>query len=219
MKKIEDMDIQERPREKLLYKGAAALSDLELMAVLLGRGSKGYPVMSLAANILKLLDTRGVFPDLATLQDIRGVGEARAAMISAAMEFARRRIQPAGIKITLPTDILSLIRHYADRKQEYFLCTTLNGANEIIATRVITVGLVNQSQVHPREVFADAITDRAAAIIVAHNHPSGSISHGKADREITTRLLGAGELLGIRLLDHIIFTHAAYFSFAEAGLL
>ncbi len=219
MKKIEEMDIQERPREKLLLRGASALSDLELMAVLLGRGSRGYPVMTLASNILKLLDTRGAFPDLATLQGIRGVGEARAAMICAAMEFARRRIRPAGLKIHLPTDILDLVRHYADRKQEYFLCTTLNGANEMIATRVITVGLVNQTQIHPREVFADAISDRAAAIIVAHNHPSGSITHGRADEEITARLLSAGDLLGIRLLDHIIFTHSAYFSFAEAGLL
>ena len=99
------------------------------------------------------------------------------------------------------------------------MCSSLNGANEIIATRVVTVGLVNQSQVHPREVFADPITDRAAGIIVAHNHPAGSVKPSNADRKITVRLREAGDLLGIRLVDHLIFNHQEYFSFAEHRLL
>jgi len=103
----------------------------------------------------------------------------------------------------------------ADRKQEHFLCISLNGANEVIATRTISVGLVNKTQVHPREVFADPITDRASAIIIAHNHPTGGLAPSKEDIEITMRLKKAGETLGIKLLDHIIFSHKGHYSFLE----
>jgi DNA repair protein RadC len=115
--------------------------------------------------------------------------------------------------------VLPLIRHFADRKQEHFICVSLNGANEIIATRVVSVGLVNKTQVHPREVFADPITDRASAVIVAHNHPSGSLEPSKEDIDITARLKSAGEILGIRLLDHVIFNSKGYYSFLEKGLI
>ena len=142
-------------------------------------------------------------------------GPAKATLISAALEFSRRRIKPEGFKISFPTDVLPLIRHMADRKQEYFLCISLNGANEVLATRTISIGLVNQTQAHPREVFADPITDRASAIIVAHNHPSGSLTPSKQDMEITQRLKAAGQTLGIRLFDHIIFNHNGYYSFLE----
>ena len=108
-----------------------------------------------------------------------------------------------------------MIQHYADRKQEHFLCVSLNGSNEVIAVRIISVGLVNKTHVHPREVFADAITDRASAVIVAHNHPSGNVEPSKEDMEITKQLKSAGEILGIKLLDHIIFNRINYFSFLE----
>ena len=147
------------------------------------------------------------------------MGPAKAALIAAAMEFARRRIRPEGLRISFPPDVLPLIRHYADRKQEHFICVSLNGANEVIASRVVSVGLVNKTQVHPREVFADAITDRASAVIVAHNHPSGSLEPSKEDIDITARLKSAGEILGIRLLDHIVFNQKGYHSFLESGLL
>jgi DNA repair protein RadC len=114
--------------------------------------------------------------------------------------------------------VLPLIRHYADRKQEHFICVSLNGANEVIATRVVSVGLVNKTQVHPREVFADSITDRATAVIVAHNHPSGSLEPSREDFEITDRIKSPGEVLGIRLLDHIVFNQKGYYSFCEKGL-
>ena len=113
--------------------------------------------------------------------------------------------------------MLPLIRHYADRKQEHFLCVSLNGAQEVITTRVVSVGLADRAQVHPREVFADPITDRASAIIVAHNHPSGSLEPSKEDQEITRQLKAAGETLGIRLLDHIIFNNKGCYSFLEQG--
>ena len=119
------------------------------------------------------------------------------------------------MKISFPADVLPLIMNYADRKQEHFLSVSINGANEVIATRVVSVGLANKSQVHPREVFADAITDRASAVIIAHNHPSGPLAPSKEDVEVTKRLKAAGELLGIKLLDHMIFNTKGYYSLLE----
>lgn len=216
-KRISDIPKSDRPREKLQQKGAESLSDLELLAVLLGSGTKKHDVMTLANNILKVIDQSGGTADVNALQQIEGVGSARAALITAALEFARRRIRPEGTKISSPAEVLPLISHFADRKQEHFICLSLNGANEVITSRVVSVGLVNKTQVHPREVFADPITDRASSIIVAHNHPAGTLTPSKEDIEITSQLKSAGETLGIRLLDHIIFNHKGYFSFQENG--
>lgn len=217
MRKISEIPELDRPREKLLRKGAEALSDLELMAILLGKGTEKHDVMYVANRVLRMLDGTDLKPDLAALQKIEGMGPAKATLIAAALEFARRRIRPEGVKISFPPDVLPLIRHYADRKQEHFICVSLNGANEVINSRVVSVGLVNKTQVHPREVFADPITDRASAIIVAHNHPSGELKPSKEDIEITKQLKSAGEILGIRLLDHIIFNDKGYYSFLEDG--
>ena len=218
-KKISDIPKLDRPREKLQRKGAEALSDMELMAVLLGRGVEGHDVFSVARRVLSIMDATNSGPTLEELQKIEGVGPAKATLIAAALEFARRRIRPEGLKISFPPDVLPLIRHYGDRKQEHFICISLNGANEVIAHRVVSVGLVNKTQVHPREVFADPITDRASAVIVAHNHPSGELKPSKEDDEITKQLRAAGETLGIKLLDHIIFNHKDYYSFLEKGTL
>lgn len=219
MKKIVDIPKHERPREKLQEKGAQSLSDLELIAILLGRGVEGHDVLSVADRVLKVMDAANGRPTLNELQMIEGVGPAKATLIEAALEFARRRIRPEGLKISFPPDVLPLIRHFGDRKQEHFICISLNGANEVIAHRVVSVGLVNKTQVHPREVFADPITDRASAIIVAHNHPSGELKPSKEDTEITKQLKAAGETLGIKLLDHIIFNQKDYYSFLEKEIL
>ncbi|MBW2647289.1 MAG: DNA repair protein RadC [Deltaproteobacteria bacterium] len=219
MKKITDIPKLDRPREKLQSKGAEALSDLELMAVLLGRGVEGHDVFSVSTRVLKIMDAANGRPSLDELQKIEGVGPAKASLISAALEFARRRIRPEGLKISFPPDVLPLIQHYGDRKQEHFICISLNGANEVIASRVVSVGLVNKTQVHPREVFADAIADRASAIIIAHNHPSGEPKPSKEDIQITEQLKTAGKTLGIKLLDHIIFNQKSYFSFLDDGKL
>lgn len=217
MKKIKDIPKFDRPREKLQQKGAEGLSDLELMAILLGRGIEGHDVLTIADRILKALDGNKGQVNLEELQKIEGVGLAKAALIAAALEFARRRIRPEGLRISFPADVLPLIQHYADRKQEHFICISINGANEVIANRVVSVGLVNRTQVHPREVFADPIIDRASAIIIAHNHPTGGLTPSKEDIEITGQLKSAGETLGIRLLDHIIFNHKGHYSFLENG--
>jgi len=217
VKKIAEIPIFDRPREKLQQKGAEALSDIELLAILLGRGVEGHDVMSVAAHVLKVLDNNKEKPDIEELKKIEGVGIAKATLIAAALEFSRRRIRPEGLRISFPADILPLIRHFSDRKQEHFICVSINGANEVIKSRVVSVGLVNKTQVHPREVFADPITDRASAIIVAHNHPVGSLTPSNEDIEITKQLKSAGETLGIKLLDHIIFNHKSYYSFLENG--
>ncbi len=217
MKKIKDMPASDRPRERLQQKGAEGLSDLELLAILLGSGTKGHDVITIAGRILKVLDGGKSSVSLDELRKIEGIGLAKTTLIAAALEFSRRRIRPEGLRISFPVDVLPLIRHYADRKQEHFICISINGANEVIASRVITVGLVNKTQVHPRGVFADPIMDRASAIIVAHNHPSGGLTPSKEDFEITKQLKEAGETLGINLLDHIIFNHKEYYSFLEHG--
>ena len=218
-KPILDIPTPDRPREKLVQKGPHALSDLELLAVVLGKGARGISLWRLARLALETIDAAPEPLRLERLREIPGIGTARAAQLLAALEFCRRRIHPAGFRIMEPTDILPLIRIYADRRQEHLLCISLNGANEVLAIRVVTVGLANRGLIHPREVFADPLTDRAAGIILAHNHPAGTIEASSADHEITRRLNAAAAVLGIHLFDHIIFNHRDHFSFAAHGLL
>jgi DNA repair protein RadC len=215
MKSIKDLPKSERPREKLLEKGAQALSDNELLAVLLGKGTQRHDVLSLAKKLITIIDRKGIKLTAEDILDIDGIGTAKAALIAAAFEFVRRRIKPEGLRIKFPADVLPLIRHYGDRKQEHFICVSINGANEVMNVRVITIGLINKSHVHPREVFADVISERASAVIIAHNHPVGDLTPSKEDKEITKQIKAAGEVLGINLLDHIIFNSKGYYSFVE----
>ncbi len=217
MKKIKDIPRNERPREKLLEHGASYLSDRELLAIILGKGTKKTDVLSLSKKIVKIIDEKGLDFTAQDIIGIDGIGIAKAASISAAFEFVRRRIKPEGLKIKHPADVLPLIQHYGDRKQEHFICVSINGANEVMNVRVITIGLVNKSHVHPREVFADVISERASAVIVAHNHPSGQLSPSEEDIQITRQLKEAAKILGLNLLDHIIFNAKGHYSFAEKG--
>ena len=214
---IHEIPAHDRPREKLLARGAKALSDQELLAILLGKGTTAIDVMTLAHKLAKVVDEKGLNLRAEDLKQFGAVGDAKATLILAAIEFARRRIKPEGTKIETPADILPLVRHYADRKQEHFLCATVNGANEVLNIRVISIGLIDRSPAHPREVFADAVADRASGIIVAHNHPEGGLEPSPADVEVTRQIKQAGEHLGIALLDHIIFNRTGYFSFLEEG--
>lgn len=218
-KTIDQIPEDDRPREKLLRKGARALSDQELLAILLGMGTPGMDVMTLAGKLAHLIDEKGLEVKADDLKQFAGIGDAKATLILAAIEFARRRIKPEGARIETPADLLPHVRHFADRKQEHFLCATINGANEILNIRVVSIGLVDRTPVHPREVYADAVSDRASAVIVAHNHPSGGLEPSQSDIAITEQLKSAGEILGIDLLDHIIFNRTGYFSFLEEGKL
>ncbi len=219
MKHIKDIPSFDRPREKLAAKGPEALSDSELLAILLGSGVKGKDVFQVAHAILRKLDKDKKKIDVKALVAIEGVGFAKACQIVASFEFARRRLLKESIFIRKAEDVLPLISYIADKKQEYFLCISLNGANEVIGNRVVTVGLLNTNQVHPREVFVDAISDRAASVIVAHNHPSGILKPSPDDIAITGQLVEAGKILGIPVLDHIIITKKGHLSFKEKGLM
>src|SRR5439155_5837849 len=209
----------DRPREKLLAKGAAALKDHELLAILLGKGTAKIDVMTLAQNLVKVADEQGLNLKVEDIAHLEGMGTVKAMTVIAAIEFARRRIKPEGLKISTPADVLPLIRHFADRKQEHFLSVTINGANEVLNVRVVTIGLVDRIPVHPREVFAEIMADRASGIILAHNHPEGGLDPSPADENITCQIKQAGEIIGIPLLDHIIFNRTGYFSFLEEGRL
>src|SRR3989337_3698435 len=212
-KRISDIPAEDRPREKLLRKGAAALSDQELLAVLLGKGTPGMDVMKLSEKLAKVIDEKGLSVRAEDLREFDGVGDAKATIVLAALEFTRRRIKPEGAKIETPADLLPHVRHYADRKQEHFLCASINGANEILNIRFVSIGLIDLTPVHPREVFADALSDRASAVIVAHNHPAGGLQPSPSDVKITAQLKAAGSIVGIDLLDHIIFNRTGYYSF------
>ncbi|KAK2144027.1 hypothetical protein LSH36_793g01326 [Paralvinella palmiformis] len=203
------------PREKLALFGSRQLQDHELLAIILGSGIQGKNVHVLAKEVLKRLETHDYTLSIDLLRNIEGLGFAKATMLCALLEFARRIVIPSHKKALKPEDLLVLLTHYAERKQEYFLSFSLNGASEIISRHVITVGLVDQALIHPREVFADAIQERAVAVIVAHNHPSGNTQPSKEDCYITERLAAAGDIIGIPLLDHIIFSKDEYFSFKK----
>jgi len=212
---------EKRPqiRERLVRYGPAALSDLELMTAMLGSGIRGKPVGELAEEVLALIDFGKGMPEAKALGALGGMGEAKASAVAAALELGRRLFGVRDRKVSSPRDVWPLVSHWSDRKQERFICCSLNGAHELIAIRVVSVGLVNRTVVHPREVFADPITDRACAVIVAHNHPSGRLDPSPEDREITRRLKEAADTLGIALLDHLIFSGGGFFSFVEHGLL
>jgi DNA repair protein RadC len=209
----------QRPRERLCGEGPEALSDQDLLSILLNSGVRGKNVTILAGELLERLDREKGIPPVEELARLAGLGKSKAGAVVAMLEFGRRRWGAAGTRIRQPGDIFSLIRHYADRRQERFICLSLNGAHEVLAVRIVTVGLVNKTIVHPREVYADPILDRASAVAVAHNHPSGQLEPSEEDNEITLRLESAAEILGIRFLDHLIFSEAAYYSFRQSGRL
>jgi DNA repair protein RadC len=215
--RIRDLPKVDRPREKLVARGPSALSDLELLAILLGSGVRGQSVLHVAARILRRFSGRLHHAGVDSLQSIRGLGEAKACQIAAAMELARRCLSAERVTITSASDALPYVREIRRKNQEHFLCISLSGANEVIASRIVTVGLLDSSQVHPREVFADPLTDRAAAVILAHNHPSGTLRPSPEDLALTERLVKSGELLGIRVLDHLIVTQDGYLSLKETG--
>ena len=219
MKSIKDLPTFNRPREKMAAQGPDALSDQELLAIILGSGVKGKNVFHVARGILQTIDKQRGKIELKSLLAIEGIGLAKACQVIASLEFARRRSAKGLLVIQKAQDVLPLIMPIADKKQEHFLCLSLNGANEVIGNRVVTVGLLNSSQVHPREVFAEVISDRAASVILAHNHPSGVLKPSLEDITINQQLIDAGKILGITVLDHIIITKKGYLSFKEAGLM
>jgi DNA repair protein RadC len=214
---IKELPTAERPREKLREKGSLALADTELLTIMIGSGTMKVPAPVLASRLLEFLDQ--IKPDdevsVETLMVVDGMGLAKAALICAALELGRRRLPSKRKQIIFPSDAYPLVRHFGSRQQEHFLCIALNGAHEVVAVNVVSIGLVNHTLVHPREVFADPLRERATAVIVAHNHPSGNLTPSADDRNVTKRLKSAGDLLGIPVLDHLIFSDETFHSMLE----
>jgi len=221
MKKMKDVPEIDRPREKLATKGAPALSETELVEAIIGRGTKDRDVRLIARDICDKIRTSRSLPSYHDICDVKGVGPTKAAQVIACFELGRRYYgeKNKARRIVTPEDVLPLVDDLRGHRQEHFVCITLNGAGELLGKRVITVGLVNHSLVHPREVFAEAITDRAASIICVHNHPSGSLEPSSQDIAITHQLREAGTHLGIQLLDHIIVTKNGFCSLKEKGII
>lgn len=213
MTKMADRRKDLRPREKLQARGAASLSDYELLMAIIGSGNKYADVTKIARDVKALLKQKGSDLTYKDLLAVRSLGPAKATSIMAGFELWRRQFEvPERPVIDSPTKAAEQIADIRHKQQEYFVCLTLDGANRLIAKRIITIGTLTASLVHPREVFAEAITDRAASIIVAHNHPSGNLQPSQADRDVTERLTRAGELLGISLVDHLILTSESFAS-------
>jgi hypothetical protein len=204
------------PREKLFSTTVKTLSDLELISILLRTGTQEFSLKKLSKKVLDIIDHSD---DLEKdLRKIKGMGDSKISSIIAAFELGRRYHACKYGKIDRPLAILPYLKHYASRNSEHFIVTSLTGANEIINMRVVSIGTLMNTIVHPREVFADVLIDRAASVILAHNHPSGNVEPSKEDIQMTYRLVDAGSILGIEVLDHIIFSQKDnYVSLAERG--
>lgn len=219
MKRIKSIPKFDRPREKMEQKGPRALSNLELLAVMLGSGIKGKDVFEVAREILKITQEDFNNLSLERLKNIEGVGLAKACQIMAGLEFAKRFLTNEGVKIKSAEDVLKITEELRDKRQEYFITLTLDGASNLIQKRTVFIGTLNFSIVHPREIFADAITDRAAGIIFVHNHPSGELKPSAQDIDITKRLVEVGKIVGIEVIDHVVISKNGYYSLQAAGMI
>lgn len=209
--KMSDRQKDLRPREKLAAKGAESLSDYELLMAIIGSGNAQADVTKIARDVQKIITEKGSELSYEDLLKIKSLGPAKATQLMAGYELWRRQFEvPDRPIIDSPEAAVAQLADIRDKMQEYFVCLTLDGANRLITKRVITIGTLTSSLVHPREVFADAITDRAASIIIAHNHPSGNLEPSRADTEVTQRIHDASKLLGITLHDHIIVTKSSH---------
>ncbi len=224
--KIQSWAEEDRPSEKLMLKGKAALSEAELIAILINSGTVDLTAVDVAKIILKSVGNN--LNELAKLSvkdlsKFRGIGEARAIAIVAALELGRRRKEqdrPQRARITCSRDAYNeLIPHLMDKPHEEFWILLLNRANEVLRPVQISAGGVSGTVADTRIIFKHAIEHLASAIILCHNHPSGNLTPSQADKDLTRKLKDAGRLLEIPVLDHLIFTDKAYLSFADEGIL
>ncbi|CAG0953172.1 hypothetical protein METP3_00336 [Methanosarcinales archaeon] len=220
--RIHDLPKDERPRERLIKNGASALSDSELLAIILRTGSKQENVINLSQRILKEYNIKQLSQiNLTQLMKVHGIKESKAAQIAACFEIARRletfkdEEKP---KINSPEDVYRRIYpKIREQKKEFFIELCLDTKNQVIKEETISVGSLNANIVHPREVFKLALAESAAHIIVVHNHPSGDPTPSREDIEITKKLVETGNIIGITLLDHVIIGDGRHFSMKEAG--
>ena len=213
-----------RPRERLLAAGPAALSDAELLGLLFGIGNREKTAVELAGEVISEAGGLHGLYDVSVheLTGINGIGEAKSCIILAAVELGRRigRVRnPGRPVISSPADVDGLLRgRIANLDRENFVVVLLNTKNEVIEAPLVSVGTLSSAHVHPREVFKPAIRASAASVILSHNHPSGKVEPSREDREVTGRLVGAAEIMGIEVLDHVILGDGHY-SMKEHGML
>jgi DNA repair protein RadC len=208
-----------KPREKLEKYWVWKLEWAELVAIILWSWIKWIDVFKLSRKVFTVIESKKENLTIENLLDIKWIWKVKAMQIVSSFELAKRYFVKDRIVINSSLDVLWQVDKYRNKKQEYLLCITLDWANRIINKRVITIGLLNQSLVHPREVFVDAIVDRSNSIILVHNHPSWIITPSHEDKVITDRIKQVSEIVLIKLLDHIIITQDDYFSFKENFLL
>ncbi|MEG0471805.1 MAG: DNA repair protein RadC [Solibacillus sp.] len=221
--KLRDVHEADRPRERLIRQGAKSLSNQELIAILLGTGTKSESVLTVANRVLlnfeKLHNLKHA--TLEEMKEIKGIGEAKAVLLLASIELGRRLASKEleeRYTIRSPEDAASyLMQDMTSLQQEHFVCLFLNVKNQVLHKQTIFVGSLNASIVHPREIFREAVKRSAAAIICSHNHPSGVPTPSPEDIDVTNRLYEAGQIIGVDLLDHVIIGDHQFISMKEKG--
>ena len=223
---MKELPPEDRPREKLIKNGAAALTDSELLAILIGSGTPEKSALDIARDLTAdngVLNNIAIVHDVKELAKTKGLGRAKASIIIAALELGRRIASAEPLlrdSITSPEDGVALLMpRLRYEAKEHFLVVLLNSKNKVLEIKQISEGSLNSPVVHPREVFAPAVLHHAAAILTAHNHPSGDPTPSKEDKALTNTLVQAGKYMGIPVLDHIIIGDARYFSFKEHSYL
>jgi DNA repair protein RadC len=221
---LKDWPEDERPRERLLMLGAEAMSDAQLLGIILRNGSHGRTAVDLGRELLERFHGLAGIARAGTreLRAIKGIGAAKAAEIKAAIELGRRHQRPtmAGASFCSSQDIADYYGpRLKDARQEMFQCALLDAKNKIMKNEVVSVGTLTASLVHPRDTFKAAVRESAAAVVFVHNHPSGDVRPSQEDILLTRRLVQAGDLLGIRVLDHVIVGDGVHFSFRDNGML
>lgn len=217
--KIKDLPKVDRPREKLIKYGPEKLSNTELLAILLRTGTKESNVIELSNRILKQVTGEKITDiDYKNLQTIHGLGPTKACEIIACFELGKRLLKEKKAELFLsPKDVWESLKDIRDNKKEHFVVFYLDTRNQEIQREIISIGTLNASLVHPREVFEPAVRNLASHIIIAHNHPSGNLNPSDEDILVTSKLVQSGKILGIEVLDHIIVTKDNYLSFKENG--
>ncbi len=221
--KIKDLPKIERPREKLVAKGAENLKDSELLAILLRTGKTGKNVIEIASQILtKHSKKRLLQMTYEDLLKIGGIDSAKATTLLAAFELSKRAMEVNDTNlptISTPKDVVAQLTELRNNKKEHFVVLYLNAKSQLVHKETISMGTLNANLVHPREVFEPALKHSAADIMVAHNHPSGDPKPSEDDLEVTKRLTEAGKMMGIEVLDHVIIATNSVFSFKDEKLL
>jgi DNA repair protein RadC len=208
MSRIKGVSKVDMPREKLEKYGPEKLTDSELLALLLGSGIKGLNVLQLSKKILRLIEKFGVEKvTLEMLFEEKGLGKAKASQIIAVLALGKRLQNKEKPEVLTPQDVWKLCADFRESKREHFVAFYLDTQGRVIERQIISIGTLDASLVHPREVFEPAVSLRAASIIVAHNHPSGNLEASREDVEITKQLVEAGKILDIQIIDHVIVTN------------